>query len=100
MNDYDYLIAGGGASGLALAYAMAQSSLRGKSILIVERDAKDQNDRTWCFWSDKPTRVDHLAYRTWDRVEVISDNYHEVFDIHPYTYKMIRGIDYYQGMRE
>jgi lycopene beta-cyclase len=100
MNFYDYLIAGGGASGLALAYAMAQSSLRGKSILIVERDAKDQNDRTWCFWSETPTRIDHLAYRTWDQVEVINENFHEVYDIRPYTYKMIRAIDYYQGMRE
>lgn len=100
MSLYDFIIAGGGASGLALAYHMAQSHLRGQSILIAERDAKDRNDRTWCYWSEHPTRVDHLAYRTWDQVEFISDDFQKIYDTRPYQYRMIRGIDYYKGMRE
>ncbi len=100
MSLYDFIIAGGGASGLALAYHMAQSHLRGQSILIAERDAKDRNDRTWSYWAVNPTRVDHLAYRTWDQIEFISDDFHQVYDTRPYQYRMIRGIDYYKGMRE
>jgi lycopene beta-cyclase len=97
---YDFIIAGGGASGLALAYHMAQSHLRGQSILIAERDAKDRNDRSWSFWSEHPTRFNHLAYRTWDQIEFISDDFQKVYDTRPYQYRMIRGIDFYEGMRE
>jgi lycopene beta-cyclase len=97
---FDYIIAGGGASGLVLAYQMAMSSLRGSSILIVERDAKDQNDRTWGYWASQPTILDHLSYRSWDQVEFISDTFQQIYDLRPYQYRMIRGIDFYQGMRD
>jgi lycopene beta-cyclase len=97
---YDFIIAGGGAAGLGLAYEMSFSSLRGKNILVVDRDAKNRNDRTWCYWSDTPTRFDHLAYRTWNSVEVINYHFHKRYDLDPYQYRMIRGIDYYRGMRE
>lgn len=99
MNHYDFIIAGGGAAGLGLAYEMATSSLRGKRILVVDRENKDRNDRTWCYWSEQPTRFDHLAYRTWDQLEVVSPDYQETFDIRPYQYRMIRGIDFYQAVR-
>ena len=100
MKIYDFIIAGGGAAGLGLAYQLAMSGLREKSVLIVDRDAKDRNDRTWCFWTDQPTRFDHLVYRNWSRVEVVSDDFQCAYDLSPYTYKMIRGIDFYQGMQE
>ena len=97
---YDFIIAGGGAAGLGLAYQMAMSPLRGLPTLIVDRDAKEQNDRSWSFWTDRPTRFDHLVYHTWDQIEVVSENFQQVFNIRPYQYKMIRGLDFYQGMRE
>jgi lycopene beta-cyclase len=100
VGNYDFIIAGGGAAGLSLAYEMVMSSLRGRSILVVDRDSKERNDRTWCYWSSQPTRYDHLAYRTWDQIEVISPDYHQVFDVRPYQYRMIRGIDFYQAVRE
>lgn len=100
MASYDFIIAGGGAAGLGLAYEISFSSLRGKKILIVDRDAKARNDRTWCFWSAKPTRYDHLAYRTWNQVEVVNTDFQRTFDLAPYQYRMIRGIDYYNGLRE
>src|SRR5512133_54401 len=97
---YDYIIAGGGAAGLGLAYQMAMSSLRGKSVLIVEREAKDHNDRTWCFWTDQNTVLDHLIYHPWRQAEFIGPRFQQVYDLDPYQYHMIRGIDYYQGLRQ
>lgn len=97
---YDYIIAGGGASGLSLAYRMASSSLSGRSVLVVDREKKDRNDRTWSFWTKKDTPVDHLVYRSWDQVEIVSNSYRQVFNLHPYQYRMVRGIDFYQGMQE
>lgn len=96
---YDFIIAGGGAAGLALVYQMSASPLRGSSILIVDREAKNLNDRSWSFWTQRPTPFDHLVYRWWDRAEVISEDYHRAFELAPYQYKLIRGLDYYNGIR-
>lgn len=42
MIEYDYIIAGGGAAGLSLAYQLVQSSLRDRRILIIDRDEKEK----------------------------------------------------------
>ncbi len=100
MSIYDVIIAGAGAAGLSLAYEMSLSTLRGQQTLIVDREPKNRHDRTWCYWSDAPTRFDHLAYRRWERVEILTNNFQKSFDIRPYTYYMMRGINFYQGVRE
>ena len=51
MNNYDYIIIGAGASGLLLADAMGQDSFFAtKNILLLDKDSKKINDRTWCYW--------------------------------------------------
>jgi lycopene beta-cyclase len=46
-NRFDYIIAGGGMAGLSLAFYLNESRLRDKKILIIDRDAKIENDHTW-----------------------------------------------------
>jgi glycine/D-amino acid oxidase-like deaminating enzyme len=54
-DSFDYIIAGGGLAGLSLAFYLNESEhLRGKKVLIIDRDAKRRNDRTWCFWEREP----------------------------------------------
>ncbi len=99
MKTYNFILVGGGAAGLSLAYALCQSSLKDQKILIIDRDRKTHNDRTWCFWTEQDTPFEHLLYHTWDQVEFASDTFQQVYDLHPYRYKMLRGIDFYEGMR-
>ena len=48
---FDYVICGGGASGILLANSLVSDSFfSNKKILLVEKDSKAVNDRTWCFW--------------------------------------------------
>jgi lycopene beta-cyclase len=68
---YDFIIAGGGAAGLSLAYHLMRSPLRDRSILIVDKDAKDHNDRTFCFWTDRPSLFDDLVYRSWSQLRFV-----------------------------
>jgi lycopene beta-cyclase len=96
---YDYILAGGGSAGLALADHLAHSPLRERTMLIVDQDAKDQNDRTWCFWTTQPTRVDEIVHHTWERLQFVGDGFQRVFDLAPYRYKMVRGLDFYRHMR-
>ena len=48
---YDYVIIGAGAAGLHIALAMCDESwFADKKILILDRDNKNNNDKTWCYW--------------------------------------------------
>ena len=99
--DYDYLIVGGGAAGLSLAYHMAQEPrLAGKKVLIIEPEAKDQNDRTWSYWSDKPMAFDGIAAHEWRQIAFRSPGFERAIDLGAYRYRMIRGLDYYQFVRK
>ena len=96
MKRHDFILAGGGLAGLSLAYHLIHSPLRDRSILIIDRDAKDRNDRTWCFWADQPTPFDDIAYRAWDRLRFVGEDFERVFHLGAYRYRMVRGIDFYR----
>ncbi len=96
---YDFVIAGGGLAGLSLAYHLAHSSLRDASVLIVDRDAKTRNDRTWCFWTRQPTLFDGIVQREWRRFQFVGEQFDQEIDLGDYRYKLIRGIDLYRQAR-
>lgn len=100
MSTYDFIIAGGGVAGLSLAYRMVTSRLRGHSILIAEREVKDHYECTWRYWTDQPTHLDHLVFRSWNQVEFVSDTFQDSYDLRPYRYCAIHGNDFYRGMHE
>lgn len=100
MKHYDYIITGGGAAGLSLAYRLIQSPLRDRRILVIDRDEKRANDRTWCFWSRRQTHFTPIYHRSWQRLRVRSDRFDRSFDLGEYRYNMLRGIDFYQFTRQ
>jgi lycopene beta-cyclase len=99
MKHYDYLMLGGGAAGLGLAFALVNSQLSDRKILIVDKDSKTSNDRTWSFWTPRPTPFDRMAFRVWDSLEFKSPGFQKCFQLEPYHYQTIRGIDYYRSIR-
>ncbi|MGI4824528.1 MAG: lycopene cyclase family protein [Janthinobacterium lividum] len=98
---YDYLIVGGGAAGLSLAYHLAQeSSLTEKKVLLLEPVVKDQNDRTWSFWASEAGLFDAIAVHEWDRIAFRSPSFERVFSLGSYRYRTIRGLDFYQFVHQ
>jgi lycopene beta-cyclase len=94
---YDYIIAGGGMAGLSLAYYLTHSELKDKKILIIDREPKTLNDRTWCFWENEENPFEDILLRKWKTVEFAStDGQLRQLDIGDYRYKMLRGIDFYR----
>ena len=94
---YDYLLVGGGAAGLSLAYYLAQEPrLAGKRVLLVEPEAKNQNDRTWSYWADEPTPFDELAVGEWHNIAFRSPGFTRVLNLGKYRYRTVRGLDFYQ----
>ena len=101
--EYDYIILGGGCSGLQLANQIiwkinatggCQKELK---ILILEARTTYQDDRTWCFWDDGTSpyckwatnKFDSWSFSTGSEGPFIhkSDNY---------QYYYLKGIEFYQ----
>jgi len=96
MPKYDYIILGAGAAGLLLADALGKDEFfASKTILVLDKDDKSKNDRTWCFWERGKGQFDDLIYKTWDTIYVGGQRLQKSTSIAPYTYKMLRGIDFY-----
>jgi lycopene beta-cyclase len=100
MQSYDLIIAGGGAAGLSLVYHLLHSPLRDHRILIVEQAVKDQNDRTWCFWTDHPTPFDDIVSCSWRQLQILCKHFSKTLDLQRYRYHMIRGIDFYRFVHQ
>ncbi len=93
---FNYAIVGVGAAGLQLALKMIDDEFfKDKKILLIDKDEKTGNDRTWCFWEKGDTIWNSLATKTWDKGLFINSDECISFDLAPYQYKMLRSSDFY-----
>ncbi len=102
MQHFDYIFAGFGLSGMTLFYELSKDpDFKHKSVLIVDRDAKTQNDRTWSFWADKDIDFQHLVKKQWKRGDFYTmHGEHHPMDFGNYTYNTIEGADFYAFMND
>src|ERR1044072_3017091 len=93
---YDYIITGAGCAGLSLLHRMLlQSFFNDKKILLIDKAEKNINDRTWCFWEQQRGAFENIVYHRWEQIDFYSNDFSARFDLTPYEYKMVRGIDLY-----
>lgn len=96
---FDIIICGGGAAGLLFANGLINNSeFDHLSIALIEKEQKNQNDRTWCFWEQGKGSWDHLVSSRWDNAIFQSQQYKTTFSLAPYQYKMIEGIKFYNHL--
>lgn len=97
---YDYIIAGAGCAGMSLLMRMMSDPFfASKKILVVDADEKQQNDRTWCFWETAPDLFEPIVHHQWEKLDFYSNHFSSELSIEPYTYKMIKGIDFYNHVK-
>ena len=93
---YDFIFLGAGCASLSIVMRMINSGkFADKKILLIDKEPKTKNDRTWCFWENQAGFFEEIVYKRWNRLSFFSDDYSDAMDISPYQYKMIRGIDFY-----
>ena len=93
---YDFIFAGAGCAALSLVMRMIRSGkFNDKKILLIDKETKAKNDRTWCFWERQNGFFEDIVYKKWNRLAFFSDDFSQTMNISPYEYKMIRGIDFY-----
>ena len=96
---YDYIICGAGASGLILASSMLDDKyFLNKKILLIEKENKNLNDRTWSFWEKKDGKFDHLVSKSWSIAQFNSSNNNLKFNLTPFIYKTIRSSNFYKKL--
>ena len=96
---YTYIIAGGGMSGLSLAYYLSESSLTYERILIL--DQGNESPKTWCFWSNEALPFDAYAEHSWQQLEINSfANKNLNLTIDPFVYRKIESNTWMKAIRE
>ena len=96
-SQYDFIICGTGCSGLSLVVHMiASGKFSDKKMLLIDKDPKHANDRTWCFWQKGRGLFEPIVYRQWENLLFYGENFSKQLNFEPYVYKMIRGIDFYE----
>ena len=96
LSRYDYIIAGAGCAGLSLAVHLIHSGqFSNKKVLLIDKDEKKQNDRTWCFWETGQGLFESLVYKQWGNAWFHGDGFSQLMELSPYQYKLIRGDDFY-----
>jgi lycopene beta-cyclase len=95
---YDYIFLGAGCASLSIIMRMIRShKFSGKTILIIDREIKTKNDRTWCFWEQEPGFFEDIVYRKWNEMFFKTAGIGSIpLEMGNYQYKMIRGIDFYE----
>ena len=94
---FDFIICGGGAAGLLLLKAMQEDTFFSeKKILLIEKELKNSNDRTWSFWEKRQGNFDDLIFQKWDEAGFISSEKSQYFKLAPYQYKMLRSAAFYK----
>ena len=98
MNHYHYIFTGNGLSALLTLFEMVKSGqFSDKKILLIDSDAKNKNDRTWCFW-DTENLFDEISTKNWQRAWFNNENFSNQLNLFPYSYKMIKSSDFYKLM--
>ncbi|MHC0444506.1 lycopene cyclase family protein [Flavobacterium sp. 3-218] len=93
---FDYIFTGTGLASLMTVYKMILSGkFADKSILLLDKDAKKTNDRTWCFWEKEESIWNPIISKKWDSALFANADFNRDLALKPYQYNQIRGLDFY-----
>jgi lycopene beta-cyclase len=93
--DYDFIIAGGGAAGLSLAYRLADPKFSKYKIALIDPELKAGNDHTWCSWLEGDHIFDDCAINFFTEAKIVGDDIDEYFSLDPLRYRMIKSSMFY-----
>ncbi|MEO6037793.1 MAG: lycopene cyclase family protein, partial [Saprospiraceae bacterium] len=97
----DILLAGGGLSGLTMAIELArQPFFENQRILLLDREEKANNDRTWCFWATTEEPLPPVIFQSWDQCKFYGAQLETTLAIAPFRYHMVRGLDFYRWAKQ
>lgn len=98
---FNYILTGAGLAGLSLAVELARRPFfADKKIVLLDREPKNRNDRTWCFWAREAEPMPPVVFRRWEHCHFWNHGFHAELAFSPYRYHMIRGADFYEWAKK
>ena len=75
MKEFNYIILGGGLSGLSLAYELnRQGCLENKTLCIIEKRKEYTRDKSWSFWDFHNSKFKNCEKKSWTRFSISANN--------------------------
>jgi lycopene beta-cyclase len=69
-----------------------------KKILVLDKEPKNTNDRTWCFWT-KNNDFKKYGQHQWNQILFKTSFHEQNFSILPYTYQKIESATFYEQVK-
>ncbi|WP_209331720.1 lycopene cyclase family protein [Lunatimonas salinarum] len=98
---YDFIISGFGCAGMSLVFYLAHSKLRNCKILILDNSDKQGNDRTWCYWAEKPLKIHPTTEPiiSWQTIALSNGNTRIEKPLENLRYFHLKSSDFYLAIR-
>ncbi len=99
---YDFVITGFGCAGMSLVHYLLTSSLKNASILVIDSSTKTVNDRTWCYWAEKPLEIHpkNSPIIHWENISIRLGNREVKKQLGGLKYFHIKSSDFYSEIKE
>jgi len=97
MMTYDFIVTGLGCAGLSFMYYLLDSPLQEKKILLIDNSTKSDNDRTWCYWAEKPLSIHpkNSPLVSWEKINIIKKEEKIQSSLGDLKYFHIKSSDFY-----
>jgi lycopene beta-cyclase len=95
---FDIAIAGSGASGLSLAWHLAQKPNYSQSIAFIDADLAPKADKTWCFWDHSAVIKPDIIHKSWHKLSVLGPNWETTEKLETSRYYCVKSEVYHKSL--
>jgi lycopene beta-cyclase len=97
MNEFDYVIIGGGCAGLSLAYELdINNKLNNKTLAIIEPRTEYKRDKTWSFWKVINHNFEDCVMKSWNNFSINSPSGSHELKTENFPYQSINSDLFYK----
>jgi lycopene beta-cyclase len=97
MKEFDYIILGGGLSGLSLAYEMnRQGCLKEKTLCVIEKRKEYIRDKSWCYWDFDNNKFKDCVIKSWEDFSITLNDKTVTVNCNKTPYRAIDSKKFYE----
>ncbi len=101
MKEFDYVILGGGCSGLSLAYELEiHKKLENKTLAIIEPRNEYKRDKTWSFWKVASHNFEDCIKKSWNSFSIKTSDKSKNIKCSNFPYQSIDSGLFYTKINE
>tara|TARA_B100000524_G_C23633843_1_gene364175 strand:+ start:332 stop:1492 length:1161 start_codon:yes stop_codon:yes gene_type:complete len=101
ISKFDYIIVGGGLSGLHLSYSFLNDKyFKNHSILIIEKEKSKKNDNYFSYWEYGDGNWDSILKNKWKKGNFFSKNEKLEMDFSKYNYKTLSSLKFKKYVKD